>query len=463
MSTSGFTLSLACWICMILEADVSRMFEGHHSALFRNLFSYWRGYGSATLDNNSKYATGGIGAFGIMSFAGGQKYKEEYPGILTPFHKIVLEALDPIEITADGTYTARASALYPDVYKIHDMYPPGEYLLIENRQPVLSDLNLWEPGGIVIYKIDENEEGNYNRGGPFVEGWPGNGAHYQVAVLQADGLYELEMALNLGGIGDFWKEGDVLGPGNGELVATEFGTYPNTDSYQGGNIEVTGLVIDQFNETESGVWSFLVKNVAPSKAPTTLSQEPTPQPSPAPVRCPQYSSPVFAEDESFECNCVDDCITMQDLFCNCDAAEACCDAYLYASSTPSMSPVVPELSMKPSANPSLSPSSSPSSDPSTIPSMRPSIQPSMLPTVEASSQPTAMESFAPSVPVFVETEESSAGAKVGTALIVLTALGAIGYLVYLQIKSKSGPQIDDAYPFKQSGPKITDEDFRDEA
>jgi hypothetical protein len=387
---SGFTLSLACWICMILEADVSRMFEGYQPALFRNLFSYWRGYGSATLDNNSKYATGGIGAFGIMSFAEGQRYKEEYPGILAPFHKIVLEALDPIEITTDGTYTARASALYPDVYKIDDIYPPGEYLLIENRQPVLSDFNLWEPGGIVIYKIDENEEGNYNRGGPFVEGWPGNGAHYQVAVLQADGLYELEMALNLGGIGDFWREGDVLGPGNGELVATEFGTYPNTDSYQGGNIEVTGLVIDQFNETESGVWSFRVTVATPNS--TEIPSN--------------------------------------------------------ASSTPSMSP---EPSMKPSANPSLSPSSSPSSDPSMIPSIRPSIQPSMLPTVEASSQPTAMESSAPSVRVFAETEELSAGAKVGTALTVLIAIGAIGYLVYLQMNSKTSPPTD------------VDEDFRDES
>jgi hypothetical protein len=118
-----------------------------------------------------------------MSFAEGQRYKEEYrgTGILAPFHKIVLEALDPIEITADGTYTARASALYTDVYKIDDLYPPGEYctyLLIENRQPVLYDFNLWEPGGIVLYKIDENEEGNYNGAGPFVEGWPGNGAHY---------------------------------------------------------------------------------------------------------------------------------------------------------------------------------------------------------------------------------------------------------------------------------------------
>ena len=99
---------------------------------------------------------------------------------------------------------------------ISDPYPSGEYLLIENRQPVLSDEKLWQPGGILIYHIDENVEGGGNRfrGGPFVDGWPGNGLHYKVALLQADGEYELEKALNQGHIGDFWKVGQRLGPGN---------------------------------------------------------------------------------------------------------------------------------------------------------------------------------------------------------------------------------------------------------
>lgn len=403
------------------------------------------------IDNDSKFSTGGIGAFGLMSFAEGQKYNEEYPGLLTPFHKIVLGALDPINIVVDGDYTARASALHPDVYKISDPYPPGEYLLIENRQPILSDSNLWKPGGIVIYKIDENEDGNYNRGGPFVEGWPGNGAHYQVAVLQADGLYELEMAINLGDVGDFWGEDDILGPGNGELVATDAGTYPNTDSYQGGNIVVTGLFIDQFNETEPGVWRFRVANLA-------TPQDATPQPTPAPVRCPQYSSPVFAGDKSFECNCMEDCNTMQDLFCNCVEADACCAGYLDASVAPSIAPVVPEPSSDPSTHPSLHPSSSPSLIPSTIPTMQPSMQPSMQPTVEASARPTTM-------PVAAENEETTTGSKIGTAMIVLIALGAVGYVLYLQKKGKADPSAADQSKAKEDSPQFTDdkeEEFNDE-
>lgn len=193
-------------------------------------------------------------------------------------------ALNPIEIKYDGTYTARASASFPDVFMISAPYEDGEYLLIENRQRILSDKFLWEPGGLVIYHVDENMEGygNRYRGGPFLEGWPGNGDHYKVAVLQADSKYELEKALNLGHNADFWKAGDLLGPGNGELVATDEGIYPNTDSYVGGKIRVTGLVIDNFKETEPGVWSFRVKNLAEppiSDSPTMAPFQATSSPS----------------------------------------------------------------------------------------------------------------------------------------------------------------------------------------
>eukprot|EP00980_Cylindrotheca_fusiformis_P003055 scaffold713_cov131-Cylindrotheca_fusiformis.AAC.13 len=390
--------------------------------------------------NNSRLSTGGIGAFGIMSFSSGQRHKEEYPGLITPFHKVVIGGLDPISITSDGTYTARPSALHPDVYKISDPYPDGEYLLIENRQPLLSDKNLWEPGGIVIYKVDENEAGNYNRGGPFVEGWPGNGAHYQVAVLQADGLYELEMAIDLGDIGDFWGEGDILGPGNGELVATAAGTYPNTDSYQGGNITLTGLVIDQFQETEPGIWSFRVQNLAdspieqdPTTQPAPTAQPvPTAQPTPASVRCPDYSAAAFAGDDAFECNCMEDCNSLLDTMCDCEEARACCAAYL-ATLEPSMAPSAME-SMAPTTQPSLMPTVEDSSPPTTMPSM----QPSFLPTVADSSRPSTSPSLRPtnapsSAPPAKESQ--STGSKVGIAFISLIAIGAIAYVVVLQKKN----------------------------
>ena len=217
------------------------------------------------------WGLGGIGAYDIMSFAGGQKIgKFQFPGLISPFNKMEMGVLDPIEITGDGTYFARPSALYPDIYIIKSPYPAGEYLLIENRQPLLSDIDIWSSGGIVIYHIDENVGGygNKYRGGPFLDGWPGNGDHYKVAVLQADGNYDLERNVNVGDAGDFWKPGQMLGPGNGELVATDSGTYPNTDSYMNGNIQVTGVKIDNLNDEGDGVWSFRVSNLG-TATPTT--------------------------------------------------------------------------------------------------------------------------------------------------------------------------------------------------
>lgn len=81
----------------------------------------------------------------------------------------------------------------------------------------------------------------------------------------------MEKHENLGDTGDYWQPGQTLGPGNGESVATASGTYPNTDSYVGGVIKVTGLVIDDFTETESGVWSFRVTNLAGSSSPCLQS------------------------------------------------------------------------------------------------------------------------------------------------------------------------------------------------
>jgi hypothetical protein len=363
-------------------------------------------YDTAGRYNGSRVATGGIGAFGLMAYAGGQKYDEAYPGILSPFSKMQIDALDPIEITKDGIYGARPSAIHPDVYMISAPYEDGEYLLIENRQPLLSDANLWEPGGIVIYHVDENTEGigNFVRGGPFVEGWPGNGDHYMVAVLQADGKYELEMALNLGHINDFWNDGDVLGPGNGELVATDSGTYPNTDSYVDGNIRVTGLIIDLFTDEGNGEWSFRVQNLAteaPTKAPTQLPTA-SPQPSDAPVVTSPTPEPVRCYpptfmDDTFICDCQNDCIESPDLICNCEEAIACCGNT--PAPTPATSPPTKAPTLAPTPAPTLAPTAAPTTaapvtpaptepDATPPPTTLPSKQPTAVPTKNPSKQPT---------------------------------------------------------------------------
>jgi hypothetical protein len=211
----------------------------------------------------------------------GQGNRLAWPGHLSPWTKYQLGWINPTEITADGTYTLRPSELYPDVHVIASPYPDGEYLMVEVRRPVLFDSNLWQPGGLVIYHVDEMAygPGNQERGYPGQEGWPGNGLHYTVAVLQQDGEYLLEQNLDNGGISDFWTTGAVLGPGTGESVASS-ATYPNTDSYQGGNIQVTGITISDFTDGPDGSVSYTVTGMPSDATPSFDTNAPVPTSAP---------------------------------------------------------------------------------------------------------------------------------------------------------------------------------------
>jgi hypothetical protein len=92
-------------------------------------------------------------------------------------------------------------------------------------------------------------------------GWPGNGLHYKAALLQADQNYDLEKRVNNGHELDFWTSGMTLGPGPALNVATDITQYPNTDTYSNGAIASTGITISDFEETETGVWSFTVSGL----------------------------------------------------------------------------------------------------------------------------------------------------------------------------------------------------------
>jgi len=118
------------------------------------------------------------------------------------------------------------------MYKIIHGYPDGEYLLIENKQPLKWDSDI-PSGGIVIYHIDEKVDGQKNPGFPGMDGFPGK--HYKVAVIPASGRYDLEKHVNAGDEDDFWRDNMTLG---------SYGNFPNTDTYQGGNCQSTGVSIE---------------------------------------------------------------------------------------------------------------------------------------------------------------------------------------------------------------------------
>ena len=223
------------------------MHEFYHTLGLPDLYDRDRPY----VGTPGKGGLGGLGVYDMMACPFGTNNNQMYPGSLSPWSKIDMGFIQtPIEIIQSGTYTIRPSNYYPDIYEIKRGYNQNPYkknenddgaeymgaerLLIENRHNSGYDSSLWT-SGILIYHIDEasnGHNGNKNHGYPGQDGWPSNGEHYPITLLQADGLYELENAINNGDINDFYKyPTQKLAPGNGELIATEEGIYPNTDRY----------------------------------------------------------------------------------------------------------------------------------------------------------------------------------------------------------------------------------------
>jgi hypothetical protein len=101
----------------------------------------------------------------------------------------------------------------------------SEYLLIENRQPLMYD-TLIPQGGLAVWHIDLKQITRQAlQGFPGQTGWPRNGKHYGIALLQADSNYQLEKGKTQGDRGDLFRANakDELGPSTSSV-----GPYPNT-------------------------------------------------------------------------------------------------------------------------------------------------------------------------------------------------------------------------------------------
>jgi hypothetical protein len=106
-----------------------------------------------------------------------------------PWIKMLTEWIEPEVISEPGTYIMQPSTTAPDYYRIDYNFPDGEYLLLEYRKPVGWDAGFYTPG-MIIWHVDENQASNQGTAGfPGQDGWPGNGKHYKVAVLQAGKLW----------------------------------------------------------------------------------------------------------------------------------------------------------------------------------------------------------------------------------------------------------------------------------
>jgi M6 family metalloprotease-like protein len=246
-------------------------------------------------DTSGDWIGKGVGSYDIMGNPYGLAGDQTLPSNIGPWTKLQMQWIEPTVIEADGYYTIEPSATSPQIYKISAGFPsPDEYLLIENRQPILWDAS-FTGGGLVIWHIDDAAPGQQRRGYPSQTGWPSNGNHYQVAVLQADGRYDLEQGVNQGDADDFYSYGNELGPAPIEYGTVTQSLYPCSNSYFNGQPMQTGIRI--YDISPSGtVMSFRVSGISPATAPSSPSPavSSTPVSTPTPVSSTQVpTSPIL--------------------------------------------------------------------------------------------------------------------------------------------------------------------------
>lgn len=128
-----------------------------------------------------------------------------------------------------------------------DMTRPNEHFLVENRQPLGSDVNVLGGGGLAIWHIEYSTSQCGQYGNQGIGNRPRG-----VALEQADGLFQMEGNVNRGDAGDPF-------PGSTNKVAFNGGTTPNSNGYNGvGSTASVALLTgnaDPITATMTGGWA----------------------------------------------------------------------------------------------------------------------------------------------------------------------------------------------------------------
>ncbi len=209
----------------------------------------------------------GIGNWDLMAAGSwGFDGSQQYPSHMSAWCKMKLGWLAPQRILP-GAFVAPQVEFTPTVYRIDDGYPPGEYLLVENRQKTGFDLQLPQ-GGLCIWHVDEGKGSftqntpNNDEGYAGQSGWPTNGRHYRIALLQADGSFNLEYNQNRGDAADVYHGAGVN--------AIDNNTTPNTKAYQGGTLLSSGNRLQGIGNSSANVGFTFVNTSGPAISTATL-------------------------------------------------------------------------------------------------------------------------------------------------------------------------------------------------
>jgi M6 family metalloprotease-like protein len=214
----------------------------------------------------------GIGQWGLMGDSWGFTRNQYFPGHPCAWSKIFLGWVTPTVIDEGGLYDMREVENYREIYRIDMGFPTDEYLLIENRQPMEGSFDdaigynferdwifAWPQGGLMIWHIDDLagdfdlNNVNNNEGYPGQAGWPENGMHYRVALLQADGAYDLERNTWWGSdkMDPYYEENNWWESGVDEIAPD---TIPSTDTYQNGEVNPTDIFIFWISDSHYDPW-----------------------------------------------------------------------------------------------------------------------------------------------------------------------------------------------------------------
>lgn len=191
---------------------------------------------------DTDYTSAGVGRWSLMAAGSWNGTLGSSPAHLDAYSKISLgwgTMLTPMFNLSEAAVPAVESD--PTIFRLWtNGEPANEYFLVENRQQVGYDTYL-PSAGLLLWHIDEHMYDND------YEWWPGCGSsnHYKVALVQADGLWQLEHGANQGNAGDPF-------PGSSNIRQINSSGALNTNSYAG-NVSSVALTNISNSSTEMTV------------------------------------------------------------------------------------------------------------------------------------------------------------------------------------------------------------------